>query len=652
MRVCTKIVILRFFEVICLRRRGDIRIDIQALRGWAVAIVVLNHAGFGWMPSGFLGVDVFFVISGFLITGVIARSVAEGHFSFKEFYFRRARRILPAAFVTIALTAVGSIWFLTSLEIASLGDQTLGALTYTINFVLWKQVDYFAADANMKPLLHMWSLAVEEQFYIILPLLLFAAPARWWKGIVVGLTLASFVFCMWWVQFSPAGAFYMLPSRAWELGIGAMAALFVRNMHGRTGTMLSALYWPSLLVLLGLPFTPYDYAHPGWVAGAICISTAVLILANNQSVARTWIVRAMARLGDISYSLYLVHWPVMVFAYSAYIGEVPQYLPLVTISLSLVFAWAMYEFVEQPSIRYFKQPNMRFSAAVSLVTVCVAAVYYGSAAYANSAVDFEALRAPNYGLNKRCDYAGQLFEERNECVNSHSPNVLVWGDSFAMHLVPGLSGSYSLVQATFSSCAPFPGYVKKRRKYKVGHLWYQRCLDFNAGVSEYVDRAQHIDTVVLSSPWRFWVSPGNVALFRDADGDLVERETGIELAIDAISPVLKSLRDNDKQVVIFGPPPAADLDTGACLERVATGKVLLSGSCQISRDAALQKDVAVNAFLDRLEDEFNVQVVRLSDLLCENDHCMTQIDGVPVYRDQGHLSIEGSRLLLENRAVF
>ena len=210
-------------------QRDGFRLDIQALRGWAVLVVVLDHMGLGILPAGFLGVDIFFVISGFLITGIIVQSLSKNDFSFTSFYMRRAKRLLPAAFVVIASTAVASAWFLTSSEMLSLNDQVAGALTYTINFVLMGQVDYFATEAETKPLLHMWSLAVEEQFYLILPLLLVLTPRSYTLRLVVIGAILSFVVCSLLRSSYPNATFYMLPFRAWEFLLGSAAILLIRT---------------------------------------------------------------------------------------------------------------------------------------------------------------------------------------------------------------------------------------------------------------------------------------------------------------------------------------------------------------------------------------------------------------------------------------
>ena len=203
-----------------------LRIDIQALRGLAVLLVILQHAKAGFIEAGFLGVDIFFVISGFLITGMLAKAIARGSFSFSEFYFRRAKRLLPAAYVTFATTAVLSYFLLDAAEWHDFTVQLAGAVTFTGNLALWQQTGYFEGAAALKPLLHVWSLAVEEQYYLLLPAAMALVPRRYWTAGNALLLFASLALCVVLTFSSPNAAFYLLPARAWELALGSLAALW------------------------------------------------------------------------------------------------------------------------------------------------------------------------------------------------------------------------------------------------------------------------------------------------------------------------------------------------------------------------------------------------------------------------------------------
>ena len=492
----------------------------------------------------------------------------------------------------------------------------------------------------------MWSLAVEEQFYIFLPMLLFFCPQRFWRIVVVVLTLASFAYCLWWVRVDAAGAFYMLPSRAWELGTGAVAALNAGAISAKFGRMIAMSFWPALVFIIAVPFAPVEFTHPGGRAALICVATAIIILTADNRVGDSLPVRWIAKIGDISYSLYLVHWPVMVFGYSAFLGKPPDHLALVTVPLSLVLAIAMFWLVEGPARKGFKEPSLRFAIAVPITTVLVATVYFGSASYARPTTDFATLRSPNYGLDKLCDFSGKYFVPLDACRNSDDPDVFVWGDSYAMHLVPGLAKNEKLEQATFSSCATFVDYAPQRNMAQADS-WAERCLAFNRDVLAYLLNQQDIRTVIIGSSWRLWVQDGNTVLSGSKTDGFVEHETGVDFAVGAFGFAVRKLIDSGKEVLIFDSPPSVGIDKSSCVERKATGKVIFGDDCLIESSAAFRYSASTNAFLERAADRYGVKVVRISDALCDADFCITQRNGIPIYRDVGHLSREGSVIVFD-----
>ena len=626
------------------------RTDIQALRGLAVLLVILQHAQAGFIDAGFLGVDIFFVISGFLITGMLADQIGEGRFRFAEFYFRRARRLLPAAYATFLATAVLGFFLLDAIEWNDFTWQLAGAVTFTGNIALWQQTGYFASEAALKPLLHVWSLAVEEQYYLLLPLALWLAPRRAWLAGSLVVLIASFALCAWWSLVAPEAAFYLLPTRAWELAIGSLAALWLRR-DPRVADRVAPLFLPALLAVLVVPVLPLPAPAFANIA-IVCVATALLILRRHPLFEQSPLSHGLARVGDASYSLYLAHWPVFAFLHNAYAGD-PSFGepgPVVLVAataLALLLGWALYRYVEMPMRRAPLAFRRRWVFAALASSALLALVPLGLSARTttgtkSSGVDYAWLRRDNVGFSDACE-TYDLFVPSRACSESTAPETMVWGDSFAMHLVPGIAATSDVpvVQATKSACGPLPGLAQIHGVYT--RAFAERCLAFNYSVLNYLAETPSIRTVALSSSFYPYFDPARRVLYMD-DGTMVERMPDAGLALVALRDTVSRLRSMGKRVVVVAPPPSTGFDHARCLERKARNRTPFARfiDCSLDRDDYIASKHETLAFLERLQREANVDVVSFDALLCDAQRCRTELDGSFVYRDEGHLSYDGS----------
>jgi peptidoglycan/LPS O-acetylase OafA/YrhL len=619
------------------------RTDIQALRGFAVLIVVAYHARLGLIKGGYLGVDVFFVISGFLITKLIATALTDGSFSFYAFYYRRAKRLLPAAYVTFFVVAALAPVFLTQIELNEFKRQLMASLLLAGNIELWQQTGYFDGAAEAKPLLHVWSLAIEEQFYMVLPAALFLCPRRAWFPGAVLVCAVSLSLCIILAPLKPHATFYLLPTRAWELALGSAGALAV--IGPATHRFCSSLYWPAIAALLLVPVFPFGGTHPGVDAIVVCTATLVVILGRHAFLEQTSIARCLARVGDFSYSLYLVHWPIIAFLNNAWVGEIPSYVRFASLLLAFLVGYLLYYSIERPirRIDLIVRPGALAIGAAMLTAVVMAPLM--STTSGRSGADFAYIRRGNFGLDAACEF-GSRFNPRQECRNSNEPRVLVWGDSFAMHLVPGLAKSnVHLVQATMSDCGPLLGMAPGPPAHSRDRA--KRCIDFNESVLEYLAQSPSVEVIVLASPfWRYLSASAGRILVREADG-FVEREGGVELAVSGLRNTIDAVRKLGRRVVIVAPPPSGGFDIGRCLERLASGKILLGAfaDCKIPRAVHERLNKDVIAFLKRAAQAAEVEVIWFENYLCDRVSCSTLMEGTMVYRDIAHLSYEGSELL-------
>lgn len=357
------------------------RPEIDGLRAVAVAPVILYHAGFETVSGGYLGVDVFFVISGYLITSIILDDLERDTFSLLHFYARRARRILPALFVVVACCVPVAWLLLNTTEMVDFFQSVAAAATFSSNFHFWFETNYFNTETvELRPLLHTWSLAVEEQFYIVYPVLLIAL---WKRGIHQLQWILIFIFCtsllaaQFWGGFYPSAAFYMLPTRAWELVIGALCALHLKQRNGVSANMFVQFVALAGLSAVFTSFFIYDEHTPVPSVYTLLPTigvAAIILFAVPGTVAYKFLaLRPLVSIGLISYSAYLWHQPLFAFTRCVSLNEPTITLRLILIAMTFVLAWLSWKFIETPlrTSGASQKTVFRTSAVCSVVVVLI-----------------------------------------------------------------------------------------------------------------------------------------------------------------------------------------------------------------------------------------------------------------------------------------
>jgi len=442
-------------------------------------------------------------------------------------------------------------------------SQMIGAVTFVSNIVLWRQTGYFEGASELKPLLHVWSLSIEEQYYFLLPTMMVFIPRRFWKRILIFVLLFSLCLCLFMVNRKTSATFYLLPTRGWELAIGSLGAFIVSSKF--LESFWRILFWPALFLLLILPFYRIVGFHPGPDALLICLATLIIILRKHPLLFNLSPMSMLSKVGDISYSLYLVHWPLFAFLNNSWMGDRSPHPPTLIrvglLLLSFVLAWMLNRYVEEPSRRIDIKSVKRLlvcTAVTSFVLMILPLVFNQGAEIEK---DYAYIRRKNYGLSPECTFKGS-FSPILECRNSDQPEIMVWGDSYAMHLVPGVVGEVSektsVIQATKSACGPLLGVAPNSET--LSQQWSEDCISFNDSVLSFLQTSNTVNTVVLSSPFAQYLDHG----YKGQTWTLVKKnyenneyftlDVGLEEAVAGLKNTIDRVRALGKKVVLIAPP--------------------------------------------------------------------------------------------------
>jgi len=619
----------------------DYRRDIDGLRAISVLAVLFYHAGISAVPGGFVGVDVFFVISGYLISGRIFQALAVGQFNFIDFYERRARRILPAYFVVSTLTAVAAYAILMPDELVRFSKSLFASSLFSGN--LATRAEYFGPAAETRPLLHYWSLGVEEHFYLLFPLialLLWRFGPRLFALDLAILLVGSLIASQLMLPVSPATTFYWLPFRAWELLIGSMIALpFVKPPKSPLiGSIASAAGF--LVILAALHSYSSLMSFPGIAALPPCAGAALIIWGGQHQnfASRILGLEPLNYIGRSSYSLYLVHWPIIVFTRLLYPNAPPSMFLAGTVFGSLGLAVLTYQFVEIPtrSRKGFWRPRRIFQLSTFGVAASLGLAYlmFASGGFIDRLPpDVQQLLAyrSKYDLRAKADYrSGQCFVgpgdtyeaiDQAACLPVGGSVAVLWGDSYAAHYTLGLRPvledmGFVFAQMNAAGCPPIVG-------LNIGDK--PNCKAFNDAAFEWIQKNRP-KLVVMSSRW-FYLS-----------GSWLYNEPAMQLLKKEISEF-----PTGTSVVILGQSPSYEEDVPVILAR----RWLRGDRSTVSKGEIRNRIFDADKRMRAEMAETSALYVSVLDAVCPNQQCPMYADETPVHPDIGHLTDVGSKLFAE-----
>lgn len=609
------------------------RPDVDGLRAVAIAAVVAFHAFPAAVRGGFTGVDVFFVISGYLISRIIWRGLAERSFTLAWFYGRRALRLFPALVLVLVATLAAGRWLFLPDAYETLGKDVASAAAFASNLVLWQDAGYFTENAALRPLTHLWSLAVEEQFYLVFPLFLIAAFRSWrlTGALLAVLAAASFAWNVATASADPAAAFYLLPSRFWELALGALLAYVQLSRSGSVPPRLrnaASLGGAALLVVACFGPTA-ESLFPGWWALAPTGAAALLIAAGPEAPFNRRVLASapFVLVGRISYPLYLWHFPLLVLARLQWGPSLSVPVTLALVGASVALAYGTYRLVELPVRSLAARGSWRPAALVAPLAAAGAAglaVFLAGGLPNRLPTEMQQLSTVAFDY-KRAYRESRCFLQpwqgarafRADCVDAGDGKLLVlWGDSHAAHLYPGLALAarerrFRIAQLTASACPPLLDYRSSARP---------NCHGINRAALTRV-RALQPQTVVLSAQWERYPS------------------------LDGLRGTVAALRRlGVAQIVVVGPSPNWPNGLAQALFREVKREGLDRFPMRVKHELS-KTPARADRKLRPLARQLDVTYIAALDVLCNADGCLARVADRAdqlAFWDPSHFTAAGS----------
>lgn len=660
------------------------RPDIDGLRAVAVLAVILYHITRVGLGGGFVGVDVFFVISGYLIGGIIIDETENGSFSYRRFYLRRIKRLFPAFFVMCLVTVPLAWWLLLPTDLRALGKSLVAATVFLSNHLFYKEAGYFDAARDSKPLLHTWSLSVEEQFYICFPLFMrymtrLGRPAM---AVALGVVaLASFAYAQYLLSVDPAASFYSLGSRGWELLLGATAALPQLRYQQLPMRLRQALTWVSLPPLL-LPMLLYSDStpFPGLAALPCCLSTAWLLWAGRPG-SDTLPQRALSTavpvtIGRMSYSLYLWHWPVYVYMNYYAADTLGWSGRAVALVLTFVLGALSWHVIEQPLRATRRPPAFVFAGALlgsALLAILGFGIYRSGGAPGRLAAETRAIAFADNDflqIQDRCESAdNQALPGINFCrvgaVNAPE-QFLVWGDSHARAMRDGVdqiateTGVGGLVVGA-AGC--LPAFDTRKQESATGPRGDRACSVQNAAVKRLLTQPSSIKRVLLVGRWSYYTEGRGIGI--DAQ-NVIRIESTLdtspadpaggqaEVVKEALGDTVHWLRDRGYRVYLLQQiPEIPEFSSRKLFQVVRSGKASIDDAIKrfgrVSLDNVERRQRHATEALQAAAAGGGATILTTHQLFCDGQTCSAWDDSGPAYFDNNHVTGSTTRRI---RRVF